>query len=173
LEDLMSRLATALLSGVVALSAAAASAATVLPMKGPFTFTGTVASAAAPCPYAAKAQLAGYTIVTGFQQFPTPSGTYVGSKGFDLVISPGGKLPKTVLNVGGFTLAPHAASASGALKAFALPSTNEGNGSYNIALTFVSKTQFSSKLTIKYGTCTAVYNLSFAKGIPANLLNIL
>ncbi len=43
----MSRLATALLSGVVALSAAAASAATVLPMKWPFTFTGTVGSAAA------------------------------------------------------------------------------------------------------------------------------
>jgi hypothetical protein len=169
----MSRLATALLSGLVALSAAAASGATVLPAKGPFTFTGTVASATSSCPYAAKAKLAGYTLVTGFQQFGTPSGTFTGSKGFDLVFSPGGKLPKTVLNLGGFTLAPHGVAASGALKAFALPSTNEGNGSYVIALTFDSKSQFSSKLTVKYGTCSAVYNLSFAKGIPTNLLNIL
>jgi hypothetical protein len=155
------------------LSAAAASAAPVLPMKAPFTFTGTVATAAASCPYAARTQLAGYTLVTGFQQFRTPSGTYTGSKGFGLVFSPGGKLPKTVLNVGGFTLAPHAASASGALKAFALPSTNQANGSYFIALNFVSKTQFSSKLTIKYGGCVAVYNLAFSKGLPANLLNLL
>ena len=120
-----------------------------------------------------NSKLSGYTLVTGFQQFSSRSGTYTSSRGFDLVFSPGGKLPKTVLNVGGFTLAPHAASASGALKAFALPSTNQGNGSYAIALTFASKAQFSSKLTIEYGACTAVYDLSFTKGIPSNLLNIL
>jgi hypothetical protein len=169
----MSRLATALLSGLFTLAAAAASATTVLPAKAPFTFTGTVGSATAACPYAGKTKLAGYTLVTGFQQFSSSSGTYTASKGFDLVFSPGGKLPKTILNVGGFTLAPHATSVSGALKAFSLPSTNQVNGSYVITLTFASKTEFSSKLTIKYGACSAVYNLSFAKGVPANLLNIL
>ena len=173
----MKRVLSLSLAAAVSISCGIASAAT-LPKKGPFTFQGTVASAASACPYALGKSVSGYTAVTEAQQYSAGHGkNYIFLKDLDLVFSPGGTASKVVLGVAGFTLAPGATSASGKLKIFSLPSTNEFDGTYKITPTFSTVNTFSAKLAVNYrngvGVCTASYDLTFARGLPKNLFNLL
>jgi len=138
----------------------------------PFKFQGSAVSASSACPYAAKATLAGYTLVqTGFH-----GGANVVIRAPVLVFSPGGNASKQTLQFHN-DIPDKSASSSGSMTITLLPSTNTINGTYKATLTFQSAVTFQMNLTLAYktarGACSTVYDLTFAKGIPANLLNIL
>ncbi len=138
----------------------------------PFKFQGSVLSATAACPYAAKATLAGYTLIeTGYH-----GSANVVIRQPVLLFSPGGSASKQSVQFHN-DIPDKSAASSGAMTITLLPSTNTVSGSYKATVTLQSAANFEMKLTLAYktvrGECSTIYNLTFTKGIPSNLLNLL
>lgn len=155
-----------------------ASAATTYPGGGVYTVVGTVTNAAKPCPYAVKSALAGYTLFSVQSWTPYQGKPEVDfRKGPHLIFSPGGTAAKTDFDLKQVSFVGGSASAAGSLQVAYLPSTEIAKGSYKLTLSSVANKSFAAVLTVNFeapsGTCKASYSLTFSKGLPANLYNLL
>ena len=165
-----------MLLALTALTAVAATGASASSLKGtPYTFTGSVVTATAECDYPAKAKLAGYTLISLQDEFqPKHQPKQVIAKP-SLVFSPGGNAHKLAMRLE--DLPAHSGALSGKAGIVFLPSTNGVNGTYKGSIDVAANKSFTLIYTLTYkkpaGTCTTKYNLSFAKGLPANLFNLL
>jgi hypothetical protein len=182
----MTRFMTAL-AGIAFLAAAPAANAVVLPKSGPFTFTGTVASATAACPYAAKAPLAGYTAILGVIPSGGPGGnSYYFKKGLVLVVSPTAGASglvtttpptKTVFDLSNVFLPPGLATATGSAKQLTIPAADTYAGNYKVTIRFLTEKSFTAAVTLVIkeatGVCKTTYDLAFQRGLPGNLSNLL
>jgi hypothetical protein len=143
----------------------------------PYTFTGSVTSATASCPYAAKTALAGYTLVQKNYAYlpPTYQPTLAGFGGPQMIFSPGGTADKITMKIGSLPL--HSGAISGSETIIVLPSLTPIKGTYKGTFSLSPSGAFSlsytSKFTNKGVLCTTTYDLSFTVGIPAKFLNLL
>jgi hypothetical protein len=164
------------LLALTALTAIAATGASASGIKGtPYTFTGSVVTATAACDYPAKAKLAGYTLVS-FQNDYGPKGQVKQVVAHpSLMFSPGGAAHKLAMRLE--DLPAHSGAMSGKAAIVFLPSTETVTGTYKGSVDVAANKSFTLIYTLTYkkaaGSCTTKYNLSFAKGLPTNLLNLL
>jgi hypothetical protein len=140
-----------------------------------FTFTGSVTSATSACPYPAKASLAGYTLIKPKDSYEG-NGDYIRViAGPALVFSPGGNAAKLTIKLG--DLPDKTSVSTGSITVISLPSTNTASGVDKATLTLNNNGSFLLKLNLSFptatGNCATIYNLSFVKGLPANLFNLL
>jgi hypothetical protein len=143
----------------------------------PYTFSGSVISATASCPYAAKTKLAGYTLVKKAYVYRPP--TYQpkpdGFSGPQLIFSPGGTADKITMKIGNLPL--RSGTISGNLSLIALPNLSRIKGTYKGAFHINANNTFTLNYTSKFlhkgALCTTTYDLSFKVGIPAKFLNLL
>jgi hypothetical protein len=156
-----------------------AHAATVAyPGNGPYTFTGSVTSATGPCPYAAKAKLAGYTLLSKVYVYTGPNApVFVSLGSLKLVLSPGGTAPKTGLGLNNVDMPNGGTRAAGTGSLIYVPSTDSAPLTYVFKATYATAKSFSAVATLAIttptGVCKTVYDLTFTKGLPANLSNLL
>jgi predicted secreted Zn-dependent protease len=164
------------LLALTALTAIAATGASASGIKGtPYTFTGSVVTATGACDYPAKAKLAGYTLIN-FQNEYGPKGQVKQVIAHpSLIFSPGGNANKLAMRLE--DLPAHTGALSGNASIVLLPSTNGLNGTYKGSIDVAANKSFTLVYTLTYkkasGNCTTKYNLSFAKGLPTNLFNLL
>lgn len=164
------------LLALTALTAVAATGASASSLKGtPYTFTGSVVTATAACDYPAKASLAGYTLVSVQNNYGPKGQVKQVIAHPSLMFSPGGTAHKLAMRLD--DLPAHTGAVSGSAGIVLLPSTNGLNGTYKGSIDVAADKSFTLIYTLTYkkagGTCTTKYNLSFAKGLPTNLFNLL
>jgi hypothetical protein len=168
------------LIAVTAVAAGIAGDASASQLKGtPYTFTGSVITATASCPYAAKAKLAGYTLINPSYIYSyTPTGGYKQTPiiaGPALVFSPGGTAGKLVMKIG--NLPAHTGASAGKAEIVLLPSTAVVDATYTGSFTVNADSTYGLTYTVSYRNagknCTTKYELALKKGLPANLYNLL
>jgi hypothetical protein len=169
---------TALLCAAFSTSALSHAATVAYPGNGPYTFTGSVTSASGPCPYAAKAKLAGYTLLSKVYVYAPPNSLpFVSLGSLKLVVSPGGTAPKTGLGLNYVDMPNGGTRAAGTGSLIYVPSTESAPLAYVFKATYSSAKSFSAvatlAITTSTGVCKTVYDLTFTKGLPANLSNLL
>jgi hypothetical protein len=156
----------------------AAHDASAFELKGtPYTFAGSVISATAACPYKAKAKLAGYTLLDKRYNYLPPKYQPIaaGFSGPALIFSPGGTAEKSTMKIGNLPL--RSGAVSGSSQVILLPDLTVIKGTYKG--TFSVKTgggftlNYTSIFKNKSAICTTTYDLTFAVGVPAHLLNLL
>jgi hypothetical protein len=161
---------------LTALTAVAATGASASSLKGtPYTFTGSVVTATAACDFPAKAKLTGYTLISFQDEFqPRKPPKQIIAKP-SLMFSPGGAAHKLAMKLE--DLPAHSGAMSGKASIVFLPSTNTVAGTYKGNIDVAANKSFDLIYTLTYkkaaGNCTTKYNLSFTKGLPTNLFNLL
>jgi hypothetical protein len=153
-----------------------ATGASASQIKGtPFTFAGSVDSTSAACPYPNKAPLAGYTLIHIKKEY-FRNGSYKSViAGPELIFSPGGAAKKITMKLD--NIPDQTSLTSGKATIVLLPSTEILTGTYKGNVTVNQNGSFVLKynLTLKTskGTCSTAYTLSFARGLPKNLYDLL
>jgi hypothetical protein len=168
-----------LLTTIVALGAVGNASA--FEVKGtPYNFTGSVISASAACPYKAKAQLAGYTLLKkNYTYVYKPPNSYSdvfsGYKGPVLIFSPGVGVEKSVMKID--NLPKNSGTISGQARILLLPNIGTIKGTYKGTISIkpngIFTLNYTSTFPNKNAICTTTYDLSFAIGVPTKLLDLL
>jgi hypothetical protein len=168
----------------LALSLAASPAfAGALPGKAAYLVTGTVLSATPACPHANGLKVSGYAAWPGIDESGFKKGYGTNGK-LIIVFSDGAAIRKVIYALGpDDSFQSPWVSAKGSLGA-TIPDTQKSvGGTWSGAFTYVGTEKFelTAKLvfpgTIKNpeiaSTCVIDYDLSFIKGVPAKVLNLL
>ena len=162
----------------IPLAMTVAGTASASPLHGtPYTFTGSVTSASSACPYAAKAKLAGYTLLAKRYTYSPPNyqPKLAGYSGPELIFSPGSTAQKMTIKLDNLPL--RSGAISGHEQILLLPNITQVAGTYkgtmNVGATTLGLT-FTSAFKDKGGKeCTTTFEISFKSGIPTKFLDLL
>jgi hypothetical protein len=147
------------------------------PAGGAYTFTGVAGATSGPCPYKAKAAVAGYTYFGAASYTLDGKPALFLTKGPNLIFSPGVGAQKVEYNLRNVSFTGGSTKATGNATLTYLPSTTTFAGTYALYLKSAAGSTFSATLSVvlstPQGVCKTGYVLTFAKGLPPNLVNLL